>query len=144
MSGRDIGVLRPRKSPGVARDVGCLCVLLMCIAAICLPFSADAEPCIAPVKPEAQYLKDAGYSREEVHAAFRVYFREVEAFLNCWNDVTARVHAEARVAAAELGRVLRDSPAAEENRHALEGVEGFIASDRPLIETGELVLSIGK
>lgn len=101
-----------------------------------------AENCIEPIKPEANYLHDAGYTGDEIHAAFRDYFREVEDFLNCWNQVTYRVHEEARSASYELSSALRKYPSQHNHDDALEGLGGFIESDAPLIKTGELILTI--
>jgi len=100
-----------------------------------------AENCIEPIKPEAAYLHDAGYTGDEIHAAFRTYFREVEDFLNCWNEVTYRIHDEARSASYELSSALRKYPSRHNHDEAVEGLSGFIASDAPLIETGTLILT---
>ena len=107
------------------------------------PFVVQAETCIEPVKPEAGYLHDVGYSGNEIHAEFEMYFREVEEFLNCWNHVTADVHEDARTAAYDLHDALRQYPSSRDAKAAIAGLGGFIASDVPLIDTGELILSIG-
>ncbi|WP_143187077.1 hypothetical protein [Alloyangia pacifica] len=107
------------------------------------PLAAEAETCIEPVKPEASYLHDAGYSGNEIHAEFEMYFREVEEFLNCWNQVTADVHEDARAAAYDLHDALRRYPSSRDAEDAVAGLGDFIASDAPMIDTGQLILSVG-
>lgn len=65
--------------------------------------------CLDPLKPIVSGYKDSdqeGTLRQE----YELYFKEVEAYLNCLNAEARRVHAEAQRAANEYSRVLDRTP----------------------------------
>ncbi|MCE6958107.1 hypothetical protein LAZ40_03430 [Cereibacter sphaeroides] len=109
-------------------------VLIACSSA-CLA----AATCLEPVRPDRAFLEDAGFSPAEIRTEYRTYFTDVEDFLNCLNDVAARVRTEARTAAYDFDRALKELP---QDRQSLSGSEdGFAPSTVPLQETGRLFLS---
>lgn len=84
------------------------------ILALCAASGAVAqEVCIEPFRPDAEYLADGGAGPEEIRGAYRVYFSEVEAYLNCLNASSARIREEATAAAQEYNRVLDRYPASK-------------------------------
>ncbi|ULB12802.1 hypothetical protein ORIO_23880 (plasmid) [Cereibacter azotoformans] len=96
-----------------------------------------ALTCEEPARPDLALLRDAGLSAEEVRNEFRTYFADVEGFLNCINETSERVRAEARSAAYDVAQIRgtfpndgRSSPAADVRA----------ASDANLDETGRLIL----
>ena len=61
--------------------------------------------CIEPIKPYAEdYLAQA--AKAELRDDFNYYFKDVEAYLNCLNAMSVRVHTEAQRAANEYARLL--------------------------------------
>lgn len=72
---------------------------------------AAQDVCYEPVRPDAGYLVDGGYNGQEIREAYRGYFSEVEAYLNCLNRSSARIRQEATVAAQDYDRVLDQFPA---------------------------------
>lgn len=75
------------------------------MAVFAAPVAAQ-ELCIEPIRPESAYLLDAGFSGAEVRSEFRRYFSEVEDYLNCLNETSARVRDDAHVAVYEYQHVL--------------------------------------
>ncbi|MDE4063433.1 hypothetical protein [Phaeobacter gallaeciensis] len=108
-------------------------------AAVMAVFSAPAaaqELCIEPIRPESAYLLDAGFSGAEVRAEFRRYFSDIEYFLSCLNETSARIRDDARAAAYDFQRVLETT----EPGTADQGYEGFQPPTVALNDTGELFL----
>lgn len=64
------------------------------------------ESCIEPYRPDAEFLKDGGYNAQEMREEFRIYFSEVEDYLNCLNNSSAKMQQEATAAAQDYNRVL--------------------------------------
>lgn len=52
------------------------------------------ETCIEPFRPDAEILADGGFNAEELREEFRIYFSEVEDYLNCLNNSAARIRQE--------------------------------------------------
>ncbi|MCA1337885.1 hypothetical protein [Pseudooceanicola marinus] len=75
------------------------------VAALTVSGTAQ-ELCIEPIRPEAAHLLDAGLSGAEVRAEFRRYFSEVEDYLNCLNETSARIRDDAQAAAYDYQHVL--------------------------------------
>ncbi|MEP3329837.1 hypothetical protein [Sedimentitalea sp.] len=106
------------------------------ILALCAASGAVAqEVCIEPFRPDAEYLADSGFGPEEMRAAYRVYFSEVEDNLNCLNSSSARIREEATAAAQEYNRVLDQYPASKRQVVEPEPVPRIEMS-----ETGRLFL----
>ena len=68
------------------------------------------ESCIEPYRPDAEFLADGGYDAQEMREEFRIYFSEVEDYLNCLNNSAARIRQEATAAAQDYNRVLDQHP----------------------------------
>lgn len=84
--------------------------LTLVIAMLTASNSAAQEACIEPVRPDAGYLADASYDAGEIRSAYRSYFSDVEDYLNCLNQASARIRQEATVAAQDYNRVLDQYP----------------------------------
>lgn len=80
--------------------------LTLVIAILAASNSVAQEACIEPVRPDASYLADAGYGAVEIRSVYRSYFSDVEDYLNCLNQTTARIRREATAAAQDYNRVL--------------------------------------
>lgn len=115
-------------------------LLFACFGAV-LASQAAAQECLEPLKPEPNYLRDAGYSRDEIHAEFRRYFTDVEAFLGCMNRTTSRVHDETRQAAYALDSFLRANPPTRGGSDVEARPDGFVESTVELLESGRLILN---
>lgn len=85
--------------------------LTLVVAMLAASNSAAQEACIEPVRPDAGYLADAGYDAGEIRSAYRRYFSDVEDYLNCLNQASARIRREATAAAQQYNRVLDQYPA---------------------------------
>ncbi len=70
-------------------------ILAVAIMAVFADPVAAQELCIEPIRPESAYLLDAGFSGAEVRSEFRRYFSEVEDYLNCLNETSARCRDDA-------------------------------------------------
>jgi hypothetical protein len=68
------------------------------------------ESCLEPFRPEPEFLADGGYDAQEMRGEFRIYFSEVETYLNCLNHASARIRQEATAAAQDYNRVLDQHP----------------------------------
>ena len=84
--------------------------LTLMIAILAASKGIAQEVCVEPVRPDAEYLADAGDSAEEIRSAYRSYFSDVEDYLNCLNQATARIRQEATAAAQDYDRVLDQYP----------------------------------
>ena len=84
--------------------------LILVIAMLAASSSVAQEVCLEPVRPDAGYLADAGYGAGEIRSAYRGYFADVEDYLNCLNQTTARIRQEATSAAQDYERVLDQYP----------------------------------
>ncbi len=84
------------------------------------------DACIEPVRPDAGYLADAEYGAGEIRSAYRGYFSDVEDYLNCLNQASARIRKEATAAAQDYDRVLDQYP--------VEPGQGGEPERAPLIE----------
>ncbi|MDU9004731.1 hypothetical protein [Sedimentitalea todarodis] len=93
------------------------------------------EVCIEPFRPNMEYLADGGVGPEEMRDAYRVYFSEVETYLNCLNVSSARIREEATAAVQEYNRVLDQYPAPKG-----QVVESEPAPRIEMSETGTLFL----
>ncbi|OCX56648.1 hypothetical protein BFP70_19750 [Thioclava sp. SK-1] len=105
------------------------------VAVFAVPTAAQ-ELCIKPIRPESAHLLDAGFSGAEVRALFRRYFSEVEDYLNCLNDISGRIRADARAAAYDYQRVLETTEPGEVDL----GDDGFQPPTVAMRDTGELFL----
>jgi hypothetical protein len=85
--------------------------LILVIVMLAASNSAAQEACIEPVRPDAGYLADAEYGAGEIRSAYRGYFSDVEDYLNCLNQTSARIRQEATAAAQDYDRVLDQYPA---------------------------------
>jgi hypothetical protein len=65
--------------------------------------------CSEPLKPIVFGHEDSD-PEGELRQEYELYFKEVEAYLNCLNAEAHRVHAEAQQAANEYSRVLDRTP----------------------------------
>lgn len=97
--------------------------------------AAAQELCIEPIRPEAAHLLDAGFSGAEVRSEFRRYFSEVEDYLNCLNETSGRIRADARAAAYEYRHVLETTDPDEGKLDT-----DILYSSEVMKETGELFL----
>ncbi|MGY9047556.1 MAG: hypothetical protein ACKVKF_10925 [Rhodobacterales bacterium] len=112
--------------------------LLVLVCVVATPVSGLADGvCFEPTRPEAAYLLDAGFSGGEIRRAFRTYFTEVEGYLNCLNETSARIRQEARAAAYDYNHVLDTYP----HEPGTETDGARIAPSIRLKETGELFLN---
>ncbi len=84
--------------------------LTLVIAMLAASNSAAQEVCIEPVRPDAGYLADAEYGAGEIRSAYRGYFSDVEDYLNCLNQASARIRQEATAVAQDYNRVLDQYP----------------------------------
>ena len=88
---------------------------MVCLALVFVIFTASKviaqEACVEPVRPDVDYLKDAGYEAQDIREAYRGYFSEVEDYLNCLNRSSARIRQDATTAAQDYDRVLDQYPA---------------------------------
>ena len=111
--------------------------LLMAVALAAVPGNLAAQACVEPVRPEPAYLEDAGFTGAELRKHYRLYFADVEVYLNCLNASSGRIREEARAAAYDYQQVL--------NRHPhVPGVETNGEHSAPEVsmrESGELHLS---
>jgi hypothetical protein len=98
--------------------------------------AAAQELCIEPIRPEAAYLLDAGFSGAEVRSEFRRYFSEVEDYLNCLNETSGRIRDDARSAAYDYQHVLETT----EPGRAYQESDGFSPPSVEMNDTGELYL----
>ncbi|GGB26730.1 hypothetical protein [Allosediminivita pacifica] len=105
------------------------------VAVLTVPGAAQ-ELCIEPIRPEAAYLLDAGFSGGEVRTEFRRYFSEVEDYLNCLNETSGRIREDARNAAYDYQHVLETTEPGEVDL----GDDGFQPPIVAMKETGELFL----
>ena len=112
-----------------------LTVSLAMVATLAAPAAAQ-ELCIEPIRPEVAYLLDAGVSGAEVRAEFRRYFSEVEDYLNCMNERSARIRDDARAATYDYQHVLETT----EPGKADQGDDGFQPPSVAMKDTGELFL----
>lgn len=103
--------------------------LTLMIAMLAASNSAAQEACIEPVRLDAGYLTDAGYGAGEIRSAYRGYFSDVEDYLNCLNQATARIRQEATSAAQEYDRVL--------DRYPVKPGEGIEPEQAPRIEMSD-------
>ncbi|WP_298921085.1 hypothetical protein [uncultured Roseobacter sp.] len=94
--------------------------LTLVIAMLTASDSVAQEACIEPVRPDAGYLADAGYEAGEIRSAYRGYFSDVEDYLNCLNQSSARIRQEATAAAQDYDRVLDQYPSEPEQGGAPE------------------------
>lgn len=105
------------------------------VAALTVSGTAQ-ERCIEPSRLEAAPLLDAGFSGAEVRAEFQHYFREVEDYLNCLNEVSGRIREDARAAAYDYQNVLETT----EPGKAAQDDDGFRPQSVAMKDTGELFL----
>ncbi len=98
--------------------------------------TAAQELCIEPIRPEAAYLLDAGFSGAEVRSEFRRYFSEVEDYLNCLNETSGRIRDDARASAYDYQLVLETT----EPGRADQGANEFQPPMVEMKDTGELFL----
>jgi|OM-RGC.v1.025170521 hypothetical protein len=105
------------------------------LAVLTAPGTAQ-ELCIEPIRPEAVHLLDAGLSGAEVRTEFRRYFNEVEDYLNCLNETSARIREDARAAAYDYQHVLESTEPGEADL----GDDGFRPPSVAMKNTGELFL----
>ncbi|MFD1158933.1 hypothetical protein [Roseovarius aestuarii] len=113
-----------------------MCRLILVIVMLAASNSAAQEACIEPVRPDAGYLADAGYGAGEIRSAYRSYFSDVENYLNCYNQATARIRQEATVAARDYDRVLDRYPV-----EAGQGIEPEQAHRIEMSDSGTLFLN---
>lgn len=109
--------------------------LTLVIAMLAASNSAAQDACIEPVRPDAGHLADAGYGAGEIRSAYQGYFSDVEDYLNCLNQASARIRQEATAAAQDYNRVLDQYP--------IEPGQGGESERAPRIEmtdTGTLFL----
>lgn len=106
------------------------------ILAICAASGAVAqEICIEPFRPDVAYLADGGVSPKEMRDAYRDYFSDVEAYLNCLNASSSRIREEAIAAAQAYYRVLDQYPASPK-----QAGEPELTPSIEMSETGTLFL----
>lgn len=98
--------------------------------------AAAQERCIEPIRPEAAYLLDSGFTGAEVRVEFLRYFSEVEVYLNCLNEASGRIREEARAAAYDLQHVLETT----EPSLGDQGSQVSHPASVALKDTGELFL----
>ncbi len=103
-----------------------MCRLILVIVMLAASNSAAQEACIEPVRPDAGFLADAGYGAGEIRSAYRSYFSDVEDYLNCLNQASARIRREATAAAQDYNRVL--------DRYPVEPGKGSEPKRSPRIE----------
>ncbi|ATG37837.1 hypothetical protein PhaeoP23_03760 (plasmid) [Phaeobacter piscinae] len=111
-------------------------ILAVAIMAVSAAPVAAQELCIEPIRPESVYLLDAGFSGAEIRAEFRRFFSEVEVYLNCLNETSARIRQDARAAAYDYQHVLETT----EPGKADPADDGFQPPSVALRDTGELFL----
>ncbi len=111
-------------------------ILAVPIMAVFAAPVAAQERCIEPIRPEAAYLLDAGFSGAEVRSEFRRYFSEVEDYLNCLNETSARIREDAQAAVHDYQHVLETTVPDK----ADPAVDGFQPPSLALYDTGELFL----
>lgn len=110
-------------------------ILAAILGGFAVPTAAQ-ELCIEPIRPEAAYLLDAGFSGAEVRSEFRRYFSEVEDYLNCLNETSGRIRDDARAAAYDYQHVLETTEPGRADQEA----DGFSPPSIEMKETGELYL----
>jgi len=126
--------------PGVFRDPTLAAVLA--VASMFEPSFAGAASCIEPIKPEVHILRDSGAGRNDFKIAFEDYFREVEEFLNCWNQVSFQVRESARLAAFELADGLQGNLFGRPSDVGNQKCGTFLESRAPLSVTGQLIMDL--
>lgn len=109
--------------------------LILVIVMLAASNSAAQDACIQPVRPDAGYLADAEYRAGEIRSAYRGYFSDVEDYLNCLNQTSARIRQEATAAAQDYDRVLDQYPA-----QPGQGGESERAPRIEMTDTGTLFL----
>ena len=109
--------------------------LTLMIAILATSKGMAQEVCVEPVRPDAEYLADAGDSAEEIRSAYQGYFSEVEDYLNCLNQASARIRQEATAAAQDYDRVLDRYP-----REAGQGGKSERAPRIEMTDSGTLFL----
>ncbi len=111
-------------------------ILAAAIVAVLTAPGTAQELCIEPIRPEAAQLLDVGFTGAEVRVEFRRFFSEVEEYLNCLNETSARIRDDARAAAYDYQRVLETT----EPGQADQGDDGFRPPSVAMKDTGELFL----
>ncbi|MBY6141971.1 hypothetical protein KUV26_21265 [Leisingera daeponensis] len=110
---------------------------LMAVAVAMVPGNLAAQDCVEPVRPELAYLEDAGFTGAEMREHYRLYFADVEVYLNCLNASSGRIREEARAAAYDYQQVLNRRSYATDAE--TDGEHN--ASEVSMRESGELYLS---
>lgn len=111
-------------------------ILAVAMMAALAASGAAQELCIEPIRPEAAHLLDAGFSGGEVRTEFRLYFNEVEDYLNCLNETSGRIRDDARAAAYDYQHVLETTEPGRADQEA----DGFSPPSVEMKDTGELYL----
>lgn len=111
-------------------------ILAAAIVAVFAEHGAAQELCIEPIRPEAAQLLDAGFTGAEVRVEFQRFFSQVEEYLNCLNETSARIRDDAQAAAHDYQRVLETT----EPGKADQGDDGFRPPSVAMKDTGELFL----
>ncbi|UWQ35370.1 hypothetical protein K3555_22870 (plasmid) [Leisingera sp. M527] len=110
---------------------------LMSAVLAAVPGNLAAQACVEPVRPELAYLEDAGFTGAELREHYRLYFADVEVYLNCLNAGSGRIREEARAAAYDYQQVLNRHPHATDAETAGE----HNAPEVSMRESGDLYLS---
>ncbi|UWQ86027.1 hypothetical protein [Leisingera caerulea] len=110
--------------------------LLMAVALSAVPGNLAAQACVEPVRPELAYLEDAGFTGAELREHYRLYFADVEVYLNCLNASSGRIREEAMAAAYDYQQVLNRHPHAPDAETDGE----HSAPEVSMRESGELYL----
>ncbi|MFV1761492.1 hypothetical protein VWY69_00210 [Phaeobacter sp. A90a-4k] len=109
--------------------------LAFVLLAIATAEASAQETCTEPYRPDAEFLVDGGYDGQEMREEYRIYFSEVEDYLNCVNISAARIRQEAIAAAQDYNRVLDRHPVT-----AGVSIERKLVPDVELSESGTLFL----
>lgn len=99
------------------------------------PQFTPPETCLEPFKPAVAFFVETG-TEDELRQEFELYFREVDAYLNCLNAESSRVHQEAQQAANEYRRVLDRVPPPPYKAQP----ESEAIPSQPMVTSGELNL----
>ncbi len=88
---------------------------LVMVFVVCIASGATAQDvCIEPFRPDADSLADSGYEAQGMRDSYRGYFSEVEDYLNCLNQASARIRQDATAAAQDYNRMLDQYPTQSE------------------------------